>query len=396
MFAIPHAVRKLYARALAVLALLALASCGPISMGGTGGGGNGPQIDPSKPVAVALLVPASDPQGGAILAKSAENAARLAVSDLNGVAIDLRIYDTAGSEAQAAAVAQQAVAEGAKIVIGPVFSQTTNAVRAQLAASKVNILSLSNNSAVAGGKVFILGNTFENTARRLVGFAASRGRDRIFVVHGNDLAETQGRDAILAAIQGSRASLAGTGGFELSQQGVTQAIPTLAANAKAAGANAIFMTSGTAGALPFVANLLPENGLGPDVAQFIGLQRLDIPSSALTLKGLQGAWFALPDNQLVSGFANRYRARYGAEPHSIVAAPAYDAVAAVGALIATGDRGALTTGSLTRAQGFVGAGGIFRLRPDGTNDRGLAVAQIQNNQVVVIDPAPRNFGSAGF
>lgn len=145
-----------------------------------------------------------------------------------------------------------------------------------------------------------------------------------------------------------------------------------------------------------MADLLPENGLGPDVAQFIGLQRLDIPSSALSLKGLQGAWFALPDSQLSNGFNSRYRARYGEAPHPIVAAPAYDAIAAIGALVATGDRGALTTGSLTRGQGFVGAGGIFRLRSDGLNDRGLAVAQIQNNQVVVIDPAPRSFGGAGF
>ena len=39
---------------------------------------------------------------------------------------------------------------------------------------------------------------------------------------------------------------------------------------------------------------------------------------------------------------------------------------------------------------------VFRLLPDGTNERALAVAQIQNNQVTVIDPAPRRFGGAGF
>lgn len=396
MLAMSSALRKRAARALAGIALLALTACGPISVGGIAGGGGGPQIDPSQPVQVALLVPASDPQGGAILARSAENAARLAASDLSGVQIDLRIYDTGGSEGVAAQVAQQAVAEGAKILVGPVFSQTTNAVRAELAGSNVNVLSLSNNSAVAGGNVYILGNTFENTARRLVNYAASQGRTRVFVIHGNDLAETQGRDAILAAVQGSRATLAGTGGFELSQQGVTEAVPALAQQARAAGADTVFMTSGTAGALPFVADLLPENGIGPDVAQFVGLQRLDIPSSALSLTGLQGAWFALPDSTLVGQFTNRYRSRYGDDPHPIVAAPAYDAIAAIGALVATGDRGALSGGSLTRGQGFIGAGGVFRLRGDGTNDRALAVAQIQNNQVVIIDAAPRNFGGAGF
>ena len=38
----------------------------------------------------------------------------------------------------------------------------------------------------------------------------------------------------------------------------------------------------------------------------------------------------------------------------------------------------------------------FRLRRDGTNERALAVATIRNNQVVVLDPAPRSFGGFGF
>jgi hypothetical protein len=40
----------------------------------------------------------------------------------------------------------------------------------------------------------------------------------------------------------------------------------------------------------------------------------------------------------------------------------------------------------------VGVNGIFRFLPNGTNERGLAVAQIVNQQVTVIDPAPRSFG----
>ncbi len=57
-----------------------------------------------------------------------------------------------------------------------------------------------------------------------------------------------------------------------------------------------------------------------------------------------------------------------------------------------GKANALTAQSLTQPAGFVGVNGIFRLLPDGTNQRGLAVAQIQNSQVIVIDPAPRSFG----
>jgi hypothetical protein len=56
----------------------------------------------------------------------------------------------------------------------------------------------------------------------------------------------------------------------------------------------------------------------------------------------------------------------------------------------------LTRTALTQAAGFAGVNGVFRLLPDGTNERGLAVARISNNAVQVIDPAPRRFSGPGF
>ena len=65
-------------------------------------------------------------------------------------------------------------------------------------------------------------------------------------------------------------------------------------------------------------------------------------------------------------------------------------------LVSQGQSNALTGAALTQPSGFAGVNGVFRLLPDGTNQRALAVAQIQNNQVIVIDPAPRSFGGAGL
>ena len=79
-----------------------------------------------------------------------------------------------------------------------------------------------------------------------------------------------------------------------------------------------------------------------------------------------------------------------------IAGLAYDGIAAIGALARAGRSDALTAAALTQPSGFVGVGGIFRLLADGTNERGLAIAEIRNNQVHVIDPAPRSFGAAGF
>jgi len=125
------------------------------------------------------------------------------------------------------------------------------------------------------------------------------------------------------------------------------------------------------------------------------LTRWDIPSATLSMPGVQGSWFALPDPARSAQFRARYSNAYGEAPHPI-AGLGYDGIAAIGALVKAGKSNALTKAALTQGSGFSGVYGVFRLRPDGTNERGLAVAQIQNNQVVVIDPAPRSFGGAGF
>ncbi|TNF57791.1 MAG: penicillin-binding protein activator, partial [Rhodobacteraceae bacterium] len=183
--------------------------------------------------------------------------------------------------------------------------------------------------------------------------------------------------------------------YDLSQQSVINTVPQIVSTVRASGADAVFFDATTAGALPLFTQLLPEAGIRPDTTQFIGLTRWDIPPQTLELPGVQGGWFALPDPGLTSRFTSRYQAAYGTQPHPI-AGLAFDGIAAIGALVAAGQADALTGAALTQGAGFQGVGGIFRLRGDGTNERGLAIATIQNRQVVVIDPAPRSFGGPGL
>ncbi len=394
MFAFLQPARK----ALHLLALslftLALAACEPAMMAsGTAGG---PSVDTSKPVPVALLVPrGSATASDELLATSLENAARLAMRDLTGVAIDLRVYATAGNAATAASVATQAVNDGAKIIIGPVYAEAANAAGVAAASAGVNVLAFSNNTTIAGGNVFVLGPTFQTTADRLVSYAARQGKSRIVVVSAQDVAGQLGRSAIQNAISNSGATLAGAVDYPLSQQGVIDAVPRIKATMDSSGADALFMTSSTASALPLLAQLLPEAGVQPATTQYIGLTRWDIPSPTLALPGLQGGWFALPDPARSAAFAAKYQAAYGSAPHPI-AGLGFDGIAAVGALVAKGRSNALTGAALTQGAGFQGASGIFRLRSDGSNERGLAIATIRNNQVVVIEGAPQSFGGAGF
>ena len=357
------------------------------------GTGTGPRVG-GQTVQVAMLLPMSSQQGGdAVIARSLENAARMAVADLQGVTIEITVYDTAGQAATAANVAREAVAAGADVIVGPLRSDAAAAVGVAVASSNIAVLSFSNNTEIAGGNVFVLGHTFANTAARVVSYAASQGRNRIVVAHAQNLAGDVARDAVLRAAQASSANVVSVVPYEFSQTGVIEAVPRIVTAVNEGGANALMMTADSAGALPFLAQLLPENGLDIGAVRMMGLTRWDTPPQTLELSGLQGGWFAVPDPQATADFNARYAATYAGPPH-ILGALGYDAIRAVGETTAA--TGRLGTGDLTASSGFQGANGVFRLRSDGTNERAMAIAQVTQNQVAMIDPAPRRLGGFGF
>lgn len=373
-----------------------LAACDPGALpGATAAGQTGPMIDPGQPVQVALLVPGNS--GDAELdriARSLSNSAKMAAADAKGARIDLRIYQTGGEAAQAAAQAQKAVADGARIIVGPLHAASANAA-GNAVRGQVNVLSFSNNTEVAGGNVFVLGTSFANVADRLIGYAAAQGKRRVFVVAEDDAAGQLGAAAIEGAISRHRATLAGKAVHPVSEAGIDGIIPQVAAMAKSRQADAIFMTANQPEVLPYLTGGLNKAGVSTADAQFIGLTRWDQPAARLQLPGVQGGWFALPDQAGIRAFSDRYRQTYGEAPHEL-GALSYDAVAAIAAQVAKGKRNAVTTAGLTSGSGFAGVAGPFRLRGDGTTQRALSVATVRGNQVVVIDPAPRSFGGFGL
>ena len=285
----------------------------------------------ADPVPVALLVPNSA-EATAPIAASLENAARLAVADLDRIKIDLRVYDTAGNADIAARQAQRAVKEGAKIIVGPLYGGAANAAGLAVADKNINVLSFSNNSAIAGGNVFVLGKTFDNTAKRIVEFAAAQGKMRAMIVHPNNVEGSFGRLALERAALDTPLEIVATQSFEFSQEGVVNAVPLIRAAVEIEEVDLIFLTSTTAGALGLLVQMLPEAGVEPDVVQFAGLARWDVPAQNLALPGVQGGWFALPDYRKAERFSARYKEAYGTQPHQL-AGLAYDGIAAIGALL---------------------------------------------------------------
>ncbi|MEL6679416.1 MAG: penicillin-binding protein activator, partial [Pseudomonadota bacterium] len=330
------------------------------------------------------------------IGQAVNRAARLAVDDLNGAEISLRVYPTRVTAAGTAAAAERAIAEGAKLIVGPVRSGMVTAAAPTAAAAGVPMLTLSNNPAIAGNGVYTVGLTFEDSARRVISYAARRGIRRVGVVHSNDAAGTAGRSAAQKAGAPSGATIVASAGYERSTSGISAAAPNFVSTMRSAAVDGVLMTD-TGSGLIFAASFLPYYGLNTDVVKVLGLQDLGTPQVQAE-RAMRGAWYAAPDPELKSIFAERYEARYGTDPHPL-AGIAYDAIAAAGALVrearANGDRSAFSSRNLTGPRGFAGVNGPFKFLPDGTVQRGLAVMEVTENGPRVLDPAPGRFTFAG-
>ena len=384
--------RKARGIAAALTAGAALMACQPVGggLGAAGGGAAGGTVDASTPTRVAILVPGGGGTDG-LLSRNLVNAARLGITQ-GGGNVDLEVYETGGTPAGGQAAAQRAVAEGAAVILGPLYAQAANGAGLGAASAGVNVLAFSNDTSIAGGNVFVLGPTYENTAGRLLSYAARQGRGRVIVT-----AEQGARgDAAIAAVQRaasrSGATVVSAVRYAPGQAEIARAGNDVAATARSAGADTVLYTSDPARGLTIMAAAVRSAGFQPPEAQLLGLARWDVPPQTLSEPGLQGGWFTRPDPRRAAAFESAYQSAYGEAPHPL-AFVGYDAALAASTLVATGRRDALSGRSLTRAEGFGGGAGAFRLLPDGTVSRALAIAEVRGGQAVIVDAAPTGAGS---
>ena len=382
---------------LAVAGAVALAACtpkvnrtGPTTPGGSTGSANAQTIAVNQPVKIALLAPTSASQAAA-LGQALVNAARLSVSDLNDPLVQLSVYDTAGDAATAQRMAQQAIKEGARLIIGPLFGANTRAVTSTAAAAKVKVISFSTDSSIAGGPVYVSGFLPEKAAQRIIGFARAQGYNNIGVFHP----QTAYGDVALKGSQSARgANIVTVKGYDRSQEGIPPAARDFAANAKSTGAQAVLVAE-SGQALNFVASQLGQQGLKRGQVKFLGMGEWN-SKSVFDAQELRGAWFPAPDPDAVKSFVNRYSKAYGAVP-PVLATLSYDAVQIAGQLLVearvaqSGDP--FSDQALKRPRGFRGASGPLRFDQNNLADRGLAILEVERRKFKIIDRAPPTLGA---
>ena len=349
----------------------------------------------NTPTKVALLIPlTSEDQGIDQLAMNLEKSAQLALTKIESSSLELTTYDTQGTPEGAFQAASRAIGDGNNVILGPLFSDSTRAIAPLVNIRGVPVLSFSNDAMVAGGNIFILGQSFEDSANRMVQYVSSQGKANGIIVSSDSRSDSRGMDALMEATTNAGFEIIQTISYELSQPGSLNAVEEIVLAVETFEPEVVFLTGNTAGAVTLIAELLNERNIPKDII-LVGIERWDIPEVALSVKGLQGSIFPIPDPNQSIIFSNNYQYEYEEIPHPLAGLP-YDGIIALDELMTEKGSGAITRSLILNSGEFFGSTGPFKFNRSGITERSLAIARIENQRTTIVDKAPRSLTNPPF
>lgn len=377
---------------------------------------------------VAVLLPLSGPDG--VTGKALLNAVTMALFDAYDPRLTILPFDTKADSDEAYRAAQAAANEGVDIVIGPLLAGNVQVAGTVFGPLGIPVLGLSNDSRVAAPGRYIMGFLPEEEVQRVVDYAVSQGHSRFAALVPEGRYGARVRASFGDAVGDSDAHVVAMESYPPDPEAVFEPVKALAnydqrrkdltdeirylrslnddvtdeiaaALARAEELapvefDAVLVPEGGA-LLRTVGPLLPFYEVDPNAVQLLGTGLWN-DLSLTNEPPLQGAWFAAPDPAAPDAFFERYEAAFGERPLRI-ATIAYDAMSLVAALmrdeLEDGET-RFSTDRLTAVTGFRGVDGLFRLLPEGLNERMLSVLEIGRRGFKVIDPAPAGFPSFGY
>jgi ABC-type branched-subunit amino acid transport system substrate-binding protein len=352
-------------------------------------GAPGAQPTLSGKIVVALLLPLSGPS--ATLGQAMLDAAEMALYDLADEQLELLTRDTKGTPDGASTAAQQALGQGAQIILGPLLASEVGAVKPLAESAHVPVVAFSTDATLAGEGTYLMGFLPSEEVARVTAYAHAQGRDRFAVLAPNTPYGQVVAEAVRNAVAANGATLSRTEFYDPAASGVAAAVRRFAGGG--VDYDALFLPEGGA-RIKALAPQLPYFKIDPDQVKFLGTGLWDDPTIGAE-PALDGGWYAAPAPSARAAFEQRFAQLYGHAPPRL-ATLGYDATA-LAAVLAKAPQGAdFSEQALTNPNGFSGLDGIFRFRPNGLVQRGLAVLQVQRGGNAVVDPAPRTFQNLGF
>lgn len=374
------------ARYAAVGAVVLLAGCQVIPKGPV----DAPPPPPEKPTAgtlptdlqrhrVALLLPLSGPNAAA--GQSIANASTMALLDTNAANLRITTYDTSIGPS---AAATRALADGNKLILGPLLADEVAAVSAIARPGRVPIISFSADRDVAAPGSFVMGSSPAQSIARTVRYARARGVNRFAALIPEGDYGQRASAAFATAVKDAGGVVSSVVTYTRTNTSVVSSARRLKASG---GFDAVLIAdSGRIAAM--AAPALKGAKGGP---RLLGTELWSGDSAVAGSPALAGAWYSAVADSRFRQFAESYKTRFGTQPYRI-ATLGYDAVLLTLRVAREWKPGSpFPTGRLGDTGGFLGLDGPFRFGEDGVVQRAFEVAEVRAGGVTVISPAPARF-----
>jgi len=338
------------------------------------------------PVRVGIILPfTSSSAPTRALAASMMKAAQLAMFDSGNNKILLMTADEGNGGTSAAAAAQQLLAQGAEVIVGPLFGPSVSAVAPIARDRAVPVLAFSTEKTVAGNGAYLLSFMPQNEVGRVISYAASKGHKAFAALAPQTAYGDVAKDAFTESVAAVHGNVVDVERYPPNSGAVAAPASAVAKS----GADAVLIAQGGV-ILRAIAPTLSLDGASRDKVKLLGTGLWDDDAQIMREASLLGSWYAAPAPNKDADFAGKYRAAFGTAPAGL-ASLAYDAVSLVALLAPGKPYHRFTMSALMDPNGFSGVNGIFRFKTDGTSERGLAVLEVTATGPVVVSPAPTTF-----
>lgn len=330
---------------------------------------------------VALLVPMTGTNAG--VGQSIANATTLALLDTKTDRVRITTYDTALG---AAAAVNKALADGNRLILGPLLAEDARIIGPIAARANVPVVSFSNDASIAGSGVYVLGYNTAQSIDRVVDYAKDKGLTRFGALVPRGVYGERAGNAMLRAVEQAGGTVVSMQTFDRSPASITAAVKKLQASSSY---DALLIADSGRVALQ-VAPIVRKNGGA--TARLLGTELWNTDTALAASPILRGAWFASVSDTLYRQLATKYRARYGSAPFRL-SSLGYDSVLLTVRIAQDWKPGTpFPAARLRDGGGFAGIDGAFRFNRAGVAERALEVGEVGAGAITVIDPAPRTFG----
>lgn len=333
----------------------------------------------------ALIVPLTGEN--ADIGKALRDAAMLAMNEKGSEDYALIPIDSNGAGG-AETAAELAVTYGAEVILGPVFSDQVKKVAKVARRNKIKVLSFSNNKAIAGNGVYIFGLLPEQQVERMLLFANTKGIKNFSAIVPNNVFGHQVGDQVrkYAAWLGGKLMEVGLYSAKTPKSTAAKVVAdsyTSKGIKPSLSKDGIIIPEGGE-KLKSIAAALSKAGVGCGRIRCLGVASWD-DRDIVSSGALNGAWYAASPYEDVEDFLIRFQKKYKYSPDEI-SALGYDAAALAIEVSPNFNRE-----TLEKRSGYKGIKGIYRLTPEGINQRGYAVYEIHNGSAKVLDGSPGRF-----